>query len=606
MKMTSKFLISFVLLGYGLGLQANQLNQSSKPSCAPDLLSKLSRTQIARDLSRDPVALISAEEALVKRGAIFKRWDPELETMIYSTMAEPQKDGSVPLVSKEAKAVVIFFHGSGTAKASGNNFKENQNILRPFGIAGISFDLPFHGENKGSEKLKKIEPFMEWVHQLVTKVKNEAQKNGKPIPIYMMGHSFGPGIIQEYVERYPKDLADFLLMSPSGDFHPALKYTYEKITTPGQKFLEGEPIVENAAGGEWAGEIEGQFTWSKRKPFDRIPGKMLIGEQDEWWPGNKDLARKVGMAQPFEFSQPLEAFQKKYPQMAITTIPGVGHMLFEAKAANGRNLVRETLLDMIGVPEKDRNPAGVPILPAERIALLYNESPIFRNWLGARYDHTFRDPDRAARVLQDWENSKWASWRKILDRLPEEHPEFFKARGYSWGLALQTAKLKEPSLDSATKVLQQELVAFLQRDSKQKAEILSRPDPEKPKPLKVASALLEKGWAPTKSGATGPLLKNKFLEEIRKREAVDVTETPLRPGLVKLSYQIKGQTYESVVLDYIEAELNQKLNELYLRAHEINNFACPGETVELVDGGLKWKFSSKDRANVTKVEVSQD
>lgn len=601
--MALKILLSFFVSVVCLRLQANQ---PSSLNCAQDILPKLSRAQSARDLSRDPAALISAEDSLIKRGHIFKRWDPELETMIYSTMAEPRKDGSVPLVSKDAKAVVIFFHGSGTAKASGNNFKENQNILRPFGIAGISFDLPFHGENKGSEKLKKIEPFMEWVHQLVTKVKSEAKRNGKPIPIYMMGHSFGPGIIQEYVERYPNDLTDFLLMSPSGDFHPALKYTYEKITTPGEKYLGGEPIVENEAGGEWAGEIEGQFTWAKKKPFDRIAGKMLIGEQDEWWPGNKELARKVGVPQPFEFSEPLAAFQKKYPRMAITTIPGVGHMLFEAQASNGRNLVRETLLDMIGVPEKDRTPPGVSITPSERIALLYNESPVFRNWLGAKYDHTFRDPDRAARVLQDWEKSKWAGWREILSRLPEEHPEFYKARGYSSALALQTTKLHEPTLDSVTKALQQELASYLQGNAKLKSEILSRPDPEKPKPLKVASTFLEKGWAPTKTGAVGPLIKDKFLEEIRKREAIDLTETPLGFGLVSLRYQIKGQTYESIVLDYSEAQLNQKLNELYLRAHEINNFVRPGDTIDLVDGGLKWKFSAKDRTIVTNVQVSQD
>ncbi|MBM4303909.1 MAG: hypothetical protein FJ112_06235 [Deltaproteobacteria bacterium] len=85
-----------------------------------------------------------------------------------------------------------------------------------------------------------------------------------------------------------------------------------------------------------------------------------------------------------------------------------------------------------------------------------------------------------------------------------------------------------------------------------------------------------------------------------------MTETPLGSGLVSLRYQIKGQTYESIVLDYSEAQLNQKLNELYLRAHEINNFVRPGDTIDLVDGGLKWKFSAKDRTTVTNVQVSQD
>lgn len=150
--MALKILLSFFVSVVCLRLQANQ---PSSLNCAQDILPKLSRAQSARDLSRDPAALISAEDSLIKRGHIFKRWDPELETMIYSTMAEPRKDGSVPLVSKDAKAVVIFFHGSGTAKASGNNFKENQNILRPFGIAGISFDFLSMVKTKGVKNLRR-------------------------------------------------------------------------------------------------------------------------------------------------------------------------------------------------------------------------------------------------------------------------------------------------------------------------------------------------------------------------------------------------------------------------------------------------------------------
>ena len=298
------------------------------------------------------------------------------------TIAEPLKDGSVPLVDKNAKGVVIFFHGSGTAKASGKNFKDTQNILRPFGIAGVSLDLPFHGENKGSEALKNMDNFMEWIHKFVQKVKKDADRTGKKIPIYMMGHSFGPSVIQEYVERYPNDIADFLLMSPAGDFHPALKYTYEKITTPGEKFMGGEPVIPNEAGGEWAGQLDGQFTWDKKKPFDRVPGRMLIGEQDEWWPGNKELAQKVGIAQPYEFKEPLEAYQKKYPRMRITTIPDVGHMLFEAKTKDGKNIVRESILDLVGIPEKNRNPEGVSLSPGEKVALLNQTSPTFKEWLG--------------------------------------------------------------------------------------------------------------------------------------------------------------------------------------------------------------------------------
>ncbi len=198
-----------------------------KTDCIPliiRLAGKSTKSGIA--LAKNPAAILTAEDGLIKLGPIYKRWSPDLETSVYSTMAEPRKDGSVPLVPKDSKAVIIFLHGSGTMKASGKNFAENMNAMRPSKVAAVGIDLPFHGDNQGSEKLKNMDNFMDWMHKFVTQVKTEVDETGRKIPIYMVGHSFGPGVIQEYIERYPKDLTNFLLMSPAGDFHPAIKYTY--------------------------------------------------------------------------------------------------------------------------------------------------------------------------------------------------------------------------------------------------------------------------------------------------------------------------------------------------------------------------------------------
>jgi len=574
----------------------------SAPIDCKKMISGLSPLRAQRDLSRDPVALITAEDGLIKSGPIFKRWDEELQTSIYTTIAEPKKDGTVPWVFKDAKAVLIFFHGSGTAKASGKNFAENQNILRPFGVAGVSLDLPFHGDNKGSEKLKNMDQFMDWINQFVIKVRKESDQTGKKIPLYMMGHSFGPSVIQEYVERYPKEITDFLLMSPAGDFHPALKYTYEKITTPGEKYLEGDPVIENAAGGEWAGSLEGQFTWHKKGAFDKIPGRMLIGEKDEWWPGNKELAAKVGVAQPFEFEQPLKYLEKKYPKMRITTIPGVGHMLFEAQDAKGENFVRKSILDMLGVPDKDRNPPGVGITPGEKIALLYQTSPLFRDWLGNRYVHTFSNPKRVEGVLKDWEKSKLDAWRQVLERMPGEFPDFVRARGFSVASATARTKLNDPSLDGAGAKLQQDLLIYLTGDNKQKSEILTKKDPETPKTVRVQQALLDKGWAPTKSGATGPLIRELFEKKITEKGATNIQASPAGHRVIKLSYEVEGTKFENLLLDYTEAELQTKVNELYIKAFENNNFNPPGDIIEVLDEGVRWKFSAKDKSTVTNLQ----
>ncbi len=577
-----------------------------KTDCIPliiRLAGKSTKSGIA--LAKNPAAILTAEDGLIKLGPIYKRWSPDLETSVYSTMAEPRKDGSVPLVPKDSKAVIIFLHGSGTMKASGKNFAENMNAMRPSKVAAVGIDLPFHGDNQGSEKLKNMDNFMDWMHKFVTQVKTEVDETGRKIPIYMVGHSFGPGVIQEYIERYPKDLTNFLLMSPAGDFHPALKYTYEKVTTPGWKYLGGEPSVENAAGGEWAGQLDEQFTWPKKKPFDKIPGKMLIGALDEWWPGNKELAAKVGVAQPFEFEEPLDYFRKKYPKMDINVIPKFGHMIFEATAPNGRNLIRETIYDMVNLSEKERTPLGLSITPKERLALLYQNSPVFKEWIGDKYRHSFTDDTRTNGVLRDWESTKHEAWKKILETLPIENPEFFKAKGYSVAIATKKSEGKEPPTDTITTNLQHDLVAYLNADPKQKEQLRLTPDPETPKAISVLPQLTDREIAETKNGAVGPISLVNFEKRLLEKQASEIVKTKVGEKLVKLTFQLNGKSYENYVVDYSPEELNTKINQLYLKAHELKAYSYPGDTIEVLDAGLKWRFTIKDRKTVSTIQVTQ-
>jgi pimeloyl-ACP methyl ester carboxylesterase len=587
--------LSFLILGLFLFTQS-ALYSASKFDCTEDLSKLVSQGKVKKDLSQNPVELFTSENTFKERGAVYKRWDPELNTSIYSTIAEPRHDGSVPLIPKNAKAIMIFFHGSGTAKSSGKNFIENMNVLRPTGIAGISVDLPFHADNKGSEKLKKMDSFMAWVHQLVEKVKTESKETGKKLPIYMAGHSFGPGVIQEYLERYPNDIEGALLLSPAGDFHPAMKYTYENITVPGEKFMGGEPVIENPEGGDWAGQLDSQFTWQKRPPLkSKTKIQAVIGALDEWWPGNKELAAKVGVSQPYQFDEPLEFLKNKYPNAEFSILPGVGHMLFGANAENGRNLIREKIFDLVGIPESERTPAGVGITPAQKVALLYQSSPVFRDWLGNKYPHSFEDEFRTAGVLREWEKTKFEGWKKILDRLASEHPELALARPFSVALAKEKAHKagKDTSLDEVSMKLQKDLLTYLAGNPKEKEALLSSRDPETPAPVSIPSNTLQKNWEATKSGAIGPMTRNLFEQQLEKLGASDVTASPAGPQMIRLRYKVKDSSYESVVLDYSPKQLEAKVNDLYLKAFINHHYGNPGENIEIKDEGLVWKFTVK-------------
>ena len=70
------------------GLYATQLD------CKNQILPKLSQKE-RRDLSKDPLALLTSEEALAKRGAVYDRWDEDLGTRIYDSGTLKRWFGSV-------------------------------------------------------------------------------------------------------------------------------------------------------------------------------------------------------------------------------------------------------------------------------------------------------------------------------------------------------------------------------------------------------------------------------------------------------------------------------------------------------------------------------
>ncbi len=94
------------------------------------------------------------------------------ETQVYYTSTGlPNHLGKAPLVDPNAKAVYIFFHGSGTMKSSGKNFIGNMNALSKLGYAALSFDMPFHANGPRRSEMERADVFMEWIKEIVTEVK---------------------------------------------------------------------------------------------------------------------------------------------------------------------------------------------------------------------------------------------------------------------------------------------------------------------------------------------------------------------------------------------------------------------------------------------------
>ncbi|MGZ3713062.1 MAG: hypothetical protein ACXVBE_14955, partial [Bdellovibrionota bacterium] len=76
-------------------------------------------------------------------GRVRSYYDPELKTRVYfGTGGRPNAAGEIPKTDPDAKALVIYFHGSGTENGSGANFNYKANELLSLGYQPMSFDYP--------------------------------------------------------------------------------------------------------------------------------------------------------------------------------------------------------------------------------------------------------------------------------------------------------------------------------------------------------------------------------------------------------------------------------------------------------------------------------
>lgn len=336
-----------------------------------------------------------------------KKWDTQV---YYTKTAFPNAKNEVPMFDPRAKAIFVFFHGSGTMKSSGRNFIANMNTLANMGYSALSIDMPFHGEGPRDPKFNEANYFMEWTKNIVT----EAKKTGKPV--ILVGHSFGPDVILEFVTRYPKMADAVVAMSPAG-FTKELSNWYDNFTS---KMKFGGEVAENENGGIWAGTMSKQFLWSKKKLADpsvvnpKLNIRILSGNREEYVPaplGGESMT-PIG-ENTYDVSVPLKNIFKN---ATITVEPGIGHYLFEHADKNGFNVVLREILASVGeTPAHQKNlvdqarEENAKYVPALQFVKKYAHDRIFQAWVDESYGVQFnfkmqntRNDMTAQKILADY------------------------------------------------------------------------------------------------------------------------------------------------------------------------------------------------------------
>jgi pimeloyl-ACP methyl ester carboxylesterase len=279
-----------------------------------------------------------------KMGRVQSKFDQKLGTRIYYTSTGlPDAQGRPQMIDPESKAVVVFFHGSGTSQSGGANFVQNMNKLANLGYSAMSFDMPFHAEGPIKDKFNNADFFMNWVREVLA----PARASGKPV--YLVGHSFGPDVIAEYLYRFPFDVEGAALLSPAS-FNKTLQEWYRTHTS---KMKFGGEVPQSTLGGQWAGTVSEGFTWARSEGVGdptavnhNLKVEILTGDREEYVPGPVGGPKKSPIGKNTYDME--KALRPLFRGAHIVVEPGIGHYLFDHTDRTGSNVVARTIFNLIG------------------------------------------------------------------------------------------------------------------------------------------------------------------------------------------------------------------------------------------------------------------
>lgn len=297
----------------------------------------------------DDLSIGKSLKANAAVGVMRTFYDSQFKTRFYFTAsAAPTEKAEMPIVDPNAKALYIFFHGSGTMKSSGKNYAAQMNELSRLGFASLSFDLPYHGDGPIGNRFEDPKYFMKWIHEIITKYRRPGQ------PVYLVGHSFGPDVAAEYTARYPFSVNGAVLLSPAG-FDRVLQKWYIQHT---QHMKFGGDVPVNTAAGAWADVVSKRFLWSDPRngvdPTKVNPSlaiRVLSGDHEEYVPAPTGGKNKTPIGKnTYDITRSIKA---RLSGAHVTIEPNVGHYLFDFKDQNGVNVVLRELLAVAGYSPHD-------------------------------------------------------------------------------------------------------------------------------------------------------------------------------------------------------------------------------------------------------------
>lgn len=234
---------------------------------------------------------------------------------------------------REGLPTLLMIHGAG------GRAQMWQGQIHPLdkGINTLALDLPGHG-NTGGPGMDAIASYGAWLHETLLRLDIN--------PVFLMGHSMGGAIVQEFALRYPETLSGIILAATGprlpvappllqglreqfeGTVETIMKFAYAPDADP-VLLGQGAQLMKEAGSSIVHDDFLACDRFDRKNDISRISVSCLIvcGEQDKLTP------------------PPLsESLKKAIPGATVVLVPSAGHMVMIENFKVFNQAVRDFIL----------------------------------------------------------------------------------------------------------------------------------------------------------------------------------------------------------------------------------------------------------------------
>lgn len=229
---------------------------------------------------------------------------------------------------EKPKGAIVLVHGICHGAWCWNNFL---NFFADHEYQGYAISLPGHGKSDGKERLQEytLSYYVKAVKSAMKTIKTDMEKHGlKDVKPFLLGHSMGGAVVQQYIGKYEEDVQGAVLFAPATapkmkirDILPKNKHlwyatliAWDSCDSPLARGASRKQIVHDAAFFSSKGKGEDGKTIITQRVKDTSRYELLLQAESKKVTGGMSALLKAVLLNPPDLT-------KKYSDKYHVQIP---------------------------------------------------------------------------------------------------------------------------------------------------------------------------------------------------------------------------------------------------------------------------------------------